>query len=246
MKRIFLIMALTSSATVALAQQSGTIPPRESAWAETVSVTGNGKVTLTPDRVTFTVGVQTIAPTVEEAVNQNNQKVQAAVAALKKAGAKDTEVQTSNFSIFPQQDYSQQQAGQLPRIIGYQVSNNITVTKDDPAAAGKLLQVAVSNGVNQSSGLNFVVSNMTRGRDQGLKAAYDDARAKAALLAQAAGRSVGRALTITEGGAQPPPYPRPMAMMAKGAAAEAMVSEVPVESGMQELSYTVSVLFELR
>src|ERR1051325_4831178 len=243
MKRISLIIALTLSAGAALAQQSGTAAPRDAAWAETVSVTGNGKATLTPDRVTFTVGVQTISPTVEEAVNQNNQKVQAVVAALKKAGAKDNEVQTSNFSIFPQQDYSQQQQGQLPRIIGYQVSNNITVTKDDPAAAGKLLQVAVSNGVNQASGLNFLVSNMTRGREQGLKAAFDDARAKAALLAQAAGRSLGRALTITEGGAQQPPYPRPMPMMATGAVAEAMVSEVPVESGMQELSYTVSVLF---
>ncbi|HKO54418.1 MAG TPA: SIMPL domain-containing protein [Thermoanaerobaculia bacterium] len=245
MKRILMIIALASGAAAALAQQSGTTAPRESAWAETVSVTGTGKATLTPDRVTFTVGVQTLAPTVEEAVNENNQKVQATIAALKKAGAKDTEVQTSNFSIFPQQDYSQQQAGKLPRIIGYQVSNNITVTKDDPAAAGKLLQVAVANGVNQSSGLNFVVSNPTRGRDQGLKAAFDDARAKAALLAQAAGRSIGRALTITEGGAQQPPYPRPM-QMAKGAVAEMAVSDIPVESGTQELNYTVSVLFELR
>jgi uncharacterized protein YggE len=247
MKRIFLIIALTVSTRAALAQQSGTTPPRESAWAETVSVTGTGKATLTPDRVTFTVGVQTIAPTVEEAVNENNQKVQATIAALKKAGAKDTEIQTSNFSIFPQQDYSQQQAGKLPRIIGYQVSNNITVTKDDPAAAGKLLQVAVANGVNQASGLNFVVSNPTRGRDQGLKTAFDDARAKATILAQAAGRALGRALTITEGGAQQPPYPRPMQMMGKGAvAAEMAVSDIPVEGGTQELSYTVSVLFELR
>lgn len=245
MKRIFLIIALTFGATVALAQQSGTNPPRDSAWFETISVTGTGKATLTPDRVTFTVGVQTISPTVEEAVNENNAKVAATVAALKKAGAKDSEIQTSNFSIFPQQDYSQQQAGKLPRIIGYQVSNNITVTKDDTASAGKLLQVGIANGVNQSSGLNFLVSNPTRGRDQGLKAAFDDARAKATLLAQAAGRSLGRALTITEGGAQVP-YPRPPQPMYAKAAAMDMVSEVPVESGTQELSYTVSVLFELR
>ncbi|MBV9495446.1 MAG: SIMPL domain-containing protein [Acidobacteria bacterium] len=245
MKRIFVIIALTFGATVALAQQSGTNPPRDSAWFETISVTGTGKATLTPDRVTFTVGVQTISPTVEEAVNENNAKVAATVAALKKAGAKDTEIQTSNFSIFPQQDYSQQQAGKLPRIIGYQVSNNITVTKDDTASAGKLLQVGIANGVNQSSGLNFLVSNPTRGRDQGLKAAFDDARAKATLLAQAAGRSLGRALTITEGGAQVPNPRPPMPMYAKAAAMD-MVSEVPVESGTQELSYTVSVLFELR
>jgi len=245
MKRLLLPILITFAATVASAQTQGTMPPREAAYPETVSVTGTGRATLTPDRFTFTVGVQTIAPTVEEAVNQNNAKVAAAVAALKKAGATEKEIRTSNFSIFPQQDYSQQGQGQLPRILGYQVSNNITVTKDDIAAAGKLLQVAVSNGVNQASGLQFVVSDPARGRDQGLKAAFEDAKAKAALLAVAAGRTLGRALTITEGASAP--YQRPMPM-ARGMAemnAQA-VSEVPVESGTQELSYTVSAIFELR
>jgi len=118
MKRLLLPILITFAATVASAQTQGTMPPREAAYPETVSVTGTGRATLTPDRFTFTVGVQTIAPTVEEAVNQNNAKVAAAVAALKKAGATEKEIRTSNFSIFPQQDYSQQGQGQLPRILG--------------------------------------------------------------------------------------------------------------------------------
>jgi uncharacterized protein YggE len=77
-----------------------------------------------------------------------------------------------------------------------------------------------------------------------LKAAFDDAKAKAVALAQAAGRTVGRALTISEGGqpSPPVPYPRTMAMRAESQS----VSEVPVESGAQELVFTVSVVFELR
>lgn len=244
MKRLLLAILLAFAAVASSAQTPATTAPREAGYPETVSVTGTGKATLTPDRFTFTVGVQTVAPTVEDAVNQNNQKVAAVVAGLKKAGATDKEVRTANFSIFPQQDYSQQ--GQPPRITGYQVSNSVIVTKDDVAAAGKLLQVAVSNGVNQSSGLQFVVSDPARGRDQGLKAAFDDAKAKASLLASAAGRTLGRALTITEGASTPYPRPMPMARgMAEMAQAQA-VSEVPVESGTQELSYTVSVIFELR
>lgn len=242
MKRLLITLLAACFATAASAQVNATTPPRDAAYPETVSVTGSGKVTLTPDRFTFTVGVQTLAPTVEDAVNQNNQKVTAVVAALKKAGATDKEIRTSNFSIYPQQDYQQ---GKPPQILGYQVSNNVTVTKDDPAAAGKLLQVAVANGVNQSSGLQFVVSDPARGRNQGLKAAFDDARAKAALLASAAGRTLGRALTITEGSSAMPPRPMPMARGMAEVAAQA-VSEVPVESGTQELNYTVSVIFELR
>jgi uncharacterized protein YggE len=217
-----------------------TTAPRDVAMPETISVTGNGRTNLTPDRFTFSVGVQTVAPTVDEAVNENNRRVAAVVAALKKAGATDNNIQTSNFSIWPQQDHSQ---GQLPRILGYQVSNNISVRHDKIGEAGRLLQVAVSAGVNTSSGLNFEVSNPTRGREQGMRAAFDDARAKAALLAQAAGRTLGRALSITEGGATPPPmYP----VASRAMAMEAKVSDVPVEAGTQEMSYTVSVIFELR
>ncbi len=235
MKR-FLALLIALIATAAFAQTPPQPPPYE-----TVSVSGTGRTTVTPDRFTFTVGVQTVSQTVEQAVNENNTRVAAVIAALKKQGAADKDIRTSNFSIWPQQDYSQ---GHLPRILGYQVANNITVTRDKIGEAGRLLQAAVNAGVNTSSGLQFEVSEPAKGRDQGLRAAFDDARAKATLLAQAAGRTLGKALSISEGGGQqvPPPYiPRPMAMKA-----EAAVSEIPVESGTQETSYTVSVVFELR
>lgn len=240
MKRFLLFATLVAASSITA--QTVTQPPREPGFQETISVTGTGHITLTPDRFSFTAGVRTTAPTVEDAVNQNNARVSSVIAALKKAGATEQEIRTTNFSIFPQQVYEQ---GQPPRVTGYQASNTITVTKKDVAAAGRLLQVAISAGVNESSTLTFDVSDPTRGRDQGLRAAFDDARAKAALLAQAAGRTLGRAMLITEGGGQVMP-PRPMVnarvMMAKAEA----VSDVPVESGTNELTYTVSVIFALQ
>jgi uncharacterized protein YggE len=239
MKRIASTLVFLTFAITAASAQPATQPPREAAPFESVSVTGTGHVTLTPDRYTFTVGVQTQAPTVEDAVNQNNAKTVAVLAALKKAGATDQEIRTSGFSIYPQQDYTQ---GQLPRLIGYQVSNSITVTRKQIGDAGKLLQAAISAGVNTASGIQFEVSDPARGRDQGLKSAFDDARAKAGVLAMAAGRSLGRAIAITEGSA--PEGPRPVPLM-RGISAAAKVSEIPVESGTQELSFTVSAVFEL-
>jgi uncharacterized protein len=225
-----------------LAAQTVTQPPRETGLLETISVTGTGHATLTPDRFSFSAGVQTTAPTVEEAVNQNNTKMQNVIAALKKAGATDQEIRTANFSIYPQQVYEQ---GQPPRVVGYQAANSVVVTKKEISAAGRLLQVALNAGANETSGLSFEVSDPSRGRDQGLRAAFDDARAKAALLAQAAGRMLGRAMTITEGTAVTPPPPRPMPVGVMAARAEA-ISTVPVESGSRELTYTVSVMFEMR
>jgi hypothetical protein len=240
MKRILISAFVAAISVSAFAQ---TMPPREPATVDTISVTGTSRVTTTPDRFSFNVSVQTISPTVEEAVNENNSKVAAVIAALKNAGAKPDEIQTSNFSIYPQQDYSQQQQGKLPRLLGYQVSNSITVTKKEIASAGKLLQAAIGAGVNQSSGLSFSVSDPARGRDEGLRAAFADARAKATLLAQAAGRTLGPAMAITEGGASSP-QPRPMAMAGRVMAAQ--VAEVPVESGSEELAFTVSVVFAMK
>ncbi len=232
MKRfLFAALIATLIATSAFAQQR----------METVTVSGDGRAIVTPDRFTFQVGVQTVAPTVDDAVAENNRRVAAVIAALKKAGAKDGDIQTSQFSIYPQQDYQQ---GKAPRILGYQVSNNISVRSDKVGDAGRLFGVAVAAGVNHASGINFEVSDPARGRDQGLKAAFDDARAKASLLAQAAGRTLGRAIEIDEGQRMGEPPPRPMA---RTMAMEAQVaSDVPVESGTQEVRYTVTVTFELR
>lgn len=243
--KTFLTTMITLAITVAAAAQITPAPPPRDAMGphfDTVSVSGTGRTSVTPDRFSFTVGVQTLADTVEQAVNENNAKIAAVIAALKKAGAADKDVRTSNFSIWPQQDYGQQ--GKLPRIIGYQVSNNIAVRKENISEAGKLLQAALNAGVNQSSGLQFEISDPSKGRDQAMRAAYDDARSKAALLATAAGRTLGRAVSINEGSQAAPPYPMQRAMAMKAEAAG--VSEVPVESGSQEVSYTISVIFELR
>jgi uncharacterized protein YggE len=241
--KTFLLSLSFAASVVALSAQPAPTPGHEMMRPETISVTGTGRSTIAPDRVTFTLGVQTVAPTVDQAVSENNQRIASVIAALKKGGAADKEIRTSNFSVYPQQDYSQQ--SQLPRITGYQVVNNITVTRENVTDAGRLLQAAVNAGVNTASGLTFLVSDPARGRSEGLKAAFDDARARATILAQAAGRSVGRALMIDEG-SPAQPGPRPMAMQGRAMMAKADVGEVPVEAGDQEQSYSVSVVFEMR
>jgi uncharacterized protein YggE len=209
---------------------------------ESISVGGTARSTVTPDRFSFSVGVQTVANTVDDAVSQNNKRVAAVIAAIKAAGAQDKDIQTSNFNIWPQQDY---QEGRLPRILGYQVSNSITVRSTKVSDAGRLLGIAIGAGVNTSTGINFEVADPARGRDQGLRAAFEDARAKANLLAQAAGRAVGRVLSISEGVQAPPPQPYPM-QRAMAMEARVGAADVPVEAGSQEQTFTVSVVFELR
>lgn len=238
MKTFLATIAFSALAAAALAQP---VPSAPETMLNTITVSGSGRVTLVPDRFSFNVGVQTNAPTVDAAVNENNERVSRVIAALKAAGAKPEEIQTAGFSIYPQQDFSQ---GQLPRLLGYQVNNTVTVRKKEVATASKLLQVAIGAGVNTASGLNFEVSDPSRGREQGLKAAFDDARAKAALLAQAAGRTLGRATIISEVSADVE-VPRPMPRGVMAAKAD-VVSQVPVEAGTQEVSFTLTVVFSMQ
>jgi uncharacterized protein len=236
-QRLALLVMLLAPVT-ASAQTPAPPAPREAASVETVSVSGVGKTMVTPDRAIFSVGVESMAPTVAAAVQDNSTRVAAIVAALRKLGATDQEIRTSQVSIYPQQDH---QPGRQPRIVGYQVSNTVAVTRNNPAEVGKFLQAAVDAGANSVSGVNFTVSDPARGRDSALQAAFADARAKADVLAKAAGRTVGRALSITEGTAvTPPPYPMARAQMM------AAKEDIPVEPGAEELSFTVSVIFELR
>lgn len=242
MKRFLSVLIVALTASAALAQMPPQTISAAPALVETITVTGTGRSNVTPDRFTFSVGVQTMGSTVDEAVAQNNRKVAATIAALKAAGARDEDIQTSNFNIWPQQDY---QEGRAPRILGYQVSNNISVRSTKIADAGRLLGIAIGAGVNTSSGINFEVSDPARGRDQGLRAAFDDARAKATLLAQAAGRTLGRAIIITEG-VTAMPQPVQTRAMAMEARIGSVAGDVPVEAGSQERGFTVTATFELR
>lgn len=206
---------------------------------ETISVVGVGRSHQAPDRVVFTVGVTTLAATVAAAVNENNTKAKSITSSLKNLGVADEAIRTSNFSIQPQYEY---QEGKRPRITGYQVSNSLTVREDAAADVGKLLQSAVDAGANEVGQVFFTVHDPTRGRDAGLRAAFMDARAKAELLAKAAARSLGRALSITEGAVPQPPQPLPFF---KSVAREAQM-DVPIEPGTEEVQFTVSAVFELR
>ena len=239
---IGMIAAAILGGSLALQAQTPAGPvPREAAAWQTLSVTGTGRVTLTPDRASFTVGVQTVGPSLTTVSQENAARMTAILAALRKAGATDRELRTTGLSIYPQM---QPEAGNKPRIVAYQVSNNVTVTRNDVATIGALLEAAAQAGANTVSGVNFTVSDSARGRDTGLQAAFADAKAKADVLARAAGRTVGRALAITEGGAAMPPGPLPMYRRAEMAQAASYAA--PVESGAEEIAFTVSVVFELQ
>ena len=117
--------------------QTASAAPAVGVALETINVSGMAELHLPPDRAVFTVGIQTSAPTAEAAVNANNASSSQIKQALKKAGVADKEIQTSEFVVMPQQEFRE---GKPPRIVSYQARHSFSVTHDDVANAGKLLQ----------------------------------------------------------------------------------------------------------
>ena len=219
-------LLLVASAIAGVAQprfgHSATTTPA----AKTITVTGDGSITTVPDRAAFSFTIETRAKTATAALNQNSSDATAVIAALKAAGVSSANLQTSQVSLMPQSS----QDGTT--ILGYIASNSVTV-KTPLANAGKVVDAAVGAGANGVSGPSLDVSDQDALYRDALHKAVDDAKLKAQSLADAAGLSLGGALTITEGGSASP-LPVADKMSAVGA---------PIEAGTQQIQASVTVTY---
>jgi uncharacterized protein YggE len=195
--------------------------------AKTITVTGNGSVTTVPDRATFGFTIETRAKTATAALTQNSNDATAVIAALKATGVPAANLQTSQVSLMPQSS----QDGTT--IVGYVASNSVTV-RTPLANAGKIVDAAVGAGANGVSGPSLDVADQDTLYRDALHKAVDDAKLKAQSLADAAGLSLGGALTISEGGTASPPLPIADKMSAVG---------TPIEAGTQEIQASATVTY---
>jgi uncharacterized protein YggE len=152
--------------------------------------------------------------------------------AIRDSGIQDRDVQTSRLTLQPQ--YDPNKAGPA-RLLGFQVTNQVTVKIRDIEKLPNILDKAIGAGANEMSGIEFVVSEQSKLLDQARDEAIADARRKAELYAKAAGAKLGPVVTIVEEGVPNPP--RPMAALRAGA--------VPVAPGERELRAVVTVSYEL-
>lgn len=203
-----------------------------------LDISAEGEVRRTPDIANISAGVMTQAATASAAMQENAARMTAVVAALKKAGIADRDIQTSSLNLNPQYRY---QENQPPQLVGYQASNNVQVTFRKIGNAGRIIDTLVAQGANQINGPSLSVDNADAVLDEARTAAIGKARARAELYAKAAGLRVKRILSISENGAAPPPVPYPVMRMS--VAKEA--ADTPLQPGETALAVTVNVSFEL-
>ena len=235
------VLALTLALTLAL-PLLGARPARaaEPPAPATLTLSAEGVSRLAPDMASISLGVVTEAPTAGEALRVNAERMTKVMAALKKAGLADRDIQTSGLSVSPMYDYPN---GQPPALRGYQASNQVTASVRDLARLGPVLDATVNAGANTAGQVGFGLSNPLAAENAAREAAVKALNAKAELYARATGHTGVRLTALSEGGFAP--QPRPMMKAYAIAAPMADAAPTPVAPGELNVSITVSGVFEM-
>ncbi len=204
-----------------------------------LDVVATGEVNRVPDLAIISAGVVTRASSATAALQQNANRMQRVVAALRRAGVAERDIQTSSINLNPDYRYVENQP---PVLTGYQAQNQVSVRFRDIAQSGRILDALVAEGANQISGPTLTIDKPEAALDEARRDAISKARARAQLYANAVGKRVGQILLISEAGGFAVPPPMPM-MMRRGEAAQA--ADTSIIPGEQTLSVSLTVSFEL-
>lgn len=229
----------TAAAPAALAQAAP--PAAESMFlATTLNLAAYGETEIAPDMATISLGVMTEGDTAQAAMQANATRMNAVIAALKRGGIAERDIQTSNLNLSPRYQYVENLP---PKLIGYQASNQVTVKVRDLKRLGQAVDATVNAGANQVHGISFGLDDPTAAENAAREQAVKALAAKAELYARATGHRVVRLVTLSEGGGSyPVPPPMPIAAMASFRKESA---DTAVSPGELKVRVDVTGLYEM-
>ncbi|MDR6147706.1 uncharacterized protein YggE [Sphingomonas sp. SORGH_AS870] len=216
-----------------------TVEPLVPATGAVLDVSAEGRTSRVPDLATIRAGVVSQGATAAAALSDNAQRMARVLAAVKRAGVADRDIQTATVQLQPQYRYGENVP---PTITGYQATNTLSIRFRDIAKSGSVLDALVAQGANQIDGPNLSIDNPDAALNEARTDAIQKARARAELYAKAAGLRVARIVSITENGQDAGGPERPMMMQAMARDAVAKTSIAP---GERDVTVNVSVRFLL-
>lgn len=229
MRRVTAWLATLVAGAAMVAGCDGATPVQ--ANARQVTVVGSGEVRGVPDTLTADVAVEVIAPDVTAAMNQGGERQRAVIDALRARGIDAGDIGTTTVSLAPVY-------GDNSVITGYRAGNSIRVTIRDLGAASSVLSTVVTAGGNAAriNSVSYSIEDDSKLLDDARARAFDDARSRAQQYAELSGLSLGRVISISEA----PGPPTPLGTGGRGAAAD-----IPLEPGVQTVSFSVTAVWEL-
>jgi uncharacterized protein YggE len=227
MKRSTLALALVALLALGLTTACG---PR--ATKRTITVSADATVKAKPNLVNLSFGVSRNGVSAARALAANSVTMQRVLAAIKKEGVAQRDIQTQQISVNPTIDSN-------GNTTGYNASNSVSVNLHDVSKAGELITKVTGAGANIESGPTFSQENTDLTYEQALNKALDRAHAKAASMAKHTGLSLGKPATISEGNQNVVPIYAAGDLLAKSAP----VAKAPIQPGRIEVTASVTVVY---
>ena len=226
------VFALLTLVACGNAQTTTTVP-------QSLSVNGIGEVYVVPDIAYINVGVRVDADQVSDALAANNVQANAIVEALQTLGVDKADIQTSNFNVYPMQDWGPD--GQVSRKY-YVVENTVYITVRDLSKMGKLLDTVVNSGANTINGITFDVADKAAAEAEARDKAIADAKAQAEAIATSAGVKLGKIQTINVslGGITVPMD------VVKGIGGASADGSVPIAAGQLKVTASAYLAYEIK
>lgn len=224
------------------AEEVTPFPSRE----KTISVTGTATTEVKPDLLHVRFGVETQEKTAKEALETNSILMNAVIDAIKQAGISESEISTSNFNIHPVYDYYNEPltGRNTQELIGYRVSNMVSVETKNLDLAAAIIDNGVSSGANRIDSVFFTLSPQKHQeiKDNLLEKAVLNAKSKAQkALAPLDHTIIGvKAVSLSEFAI---PYPQSVYRGDFEVAEAAIAAPTPVFTSDQDVSTTANVVF---
>ena len=244
---VLAVLALIVCLAVGVA--AAEVPANQGPEKNLIHVSGSGIVKTTPDRCEISFSVVTKNPDVKAAQKENARKMDTVMTVLKdpsKGNLTPAEVGTSSYSIsevYSPDDALKAKFGE--NVVIYEVSNTITIETGRIDEVGDLIDMAVTNGANGVSSLQFTLSKgkTVEFRNQALKIAVEKAKADAEAVTSALGQQVGMVHEVTVDDTYSPPvyYNQDM----RGASYAAAAPSTPIQPGSIDVTAKVSIAYEI-
>jgi hypothetical protein len=206
-------------------------------------VSGERKVSVTPDIAKVTIGIQENGSSLKTVQNSVNAKSKNLTDTIKKLGVAESDIKTVSYNVYPQYDYNDS----VQKITGYQVSTNYEVKVKDFDKVNDVLTAATSSGANTVGAISFEVNEETKSKklQEAREKAVSVAKEKAQGLAKAAGIALGKVINVSE--SQSGNEIRPM-YATKDMAVGSGTSPVPanIQPGETDITVTISLSYEVR
>lgn len=207
----------------------------------TITVNGTGSADITPDRATLRASIVALDATVEAAQKTAVSVTNRVLKVTDSLGIKREKVDTTGASI--RADYRWNPKEEEQQLRGYIAEREIIIQIDDLEKLGAVVEGAVSAGVNQVSPPQLESSKRKEAYRQALRAAAEDAKANASVLAVSLGAQLGKVISINAD----PNTPRPPMPYAANRSVMAADSGGAESYNAADLSFDASVtaVFEL-